>query len=41
LHVRAIYNYDGTFAPFFPAGVQYQDQTVQRTAWRGYDQGLI
>jgi hypothetical protein len=41
LHVRAIYNYDGTFAPFFPAGVQFQDQTVQRTAWRGYDQGLI
>ena len=41
LHVRAIYNYEGNFAPFFPAGVQFQDQTVQRTAWRGYDQGLI
>jgi hypothetical protein len=41
LYVRAIYNYEGNFAPFFPAGVQYQDQTVQRTAWRGYDQGLI
>ena len=41
LLVGRIYNYEGTNAPFFPAGVQYQDNTIQRTAWRGYDQGLI
>jgi hypothetical protein len=41
LLVGRIYNYEGTSAPFFPAGVQYQDNTIQRTAWRGYDQGLI
>ena len=41
LQVSQIYNYSGTGPPFFPAGVQYQDSTVQRTAWRGYDQGLI
>lgn len=41
LRVGEIYNYAGTSAPFFPAGVQYQDNTIQRTAWRGYDQGLI
>lgn len=41
LQVSQIYNYSGTGPPFFPAGVQYQDSTIQRTAWRGYDQGLI
>lgn len=41
LRVQNIYNQAGTNAPFFPAGVQYQDNTIQRTAWRGYDQGLI
>ena len=41
LRVSDIYNFAGTGAPFFPAGVQYQDNTIQRTAWRGYDQGLI
>jgi hypothetical protein len=41
LRVQNIYNYAGTNAPFFPAGVQYQDNTIQRTAWQGYDQGLI
>jgi hypothetical protein len=41
LRVSNIYNFAGTGAPFFPAGVQYQDNTIQRTAWRGYDQGLI
>jgi hypothetical protein len=41
LRVQNIYNHAGTSAPFFPAGVQYQDNTIQRTAWRGYDQGLI
>jgi len=41
LRIGRIYNYEGTSAPFFPAGVQYQDNTIQRTAWRGYDQGLI
>jgi hypothetical protein len=41
LFIGRIYNYEGTSAPFFPAGVQYQDNTIQRTAWRGYDQGLI
>lgn len=41
MHVGRIYNYSGTGPPFFPAGTQYQDNTIQRTAWRGYDQGLI
>ena len=40
LHVNRIYNYAGTFAPFFPAGVQFQDNTVQRTAFEP-DGGLI
>ena len=40
LYVNRIYNYAGTFAPFFPAGVQFQDQTVQRTAYEP-DGGLI
>jgi hypothetical protein len=33
LRVQKIYNYAGTYAPFFPAGVQYPDQTVQITAY--------
>jgi hypothetical protein len=33
LHVQKIYNYAGTYAPFFPAGVQLADQTVQVTAY--------
>lgn len=40
LRVSAIYNYAGTYAPFFPAGVQYPDQTVQFTAYQP-DQGLL
>lgn len=40
LYVNRIYNYAGTFAPFFPAGVQFQDNTVQRTAYEP-DGGLI
>lgn len=33
LRVNKIYNYAGTYAPFFPAGVQYADSTVQITAF--------
>jgi len=33
LHVQKIYNYDGSYAPFFPAGIQLADQTVQITAY--------
>jgi hypothetical protein len=33
LHVQKIYNYAGTYAPFFPAGIQLADQTVQVTAY--------
>ena len=33
LRVNKIYNYAGTYAPFFPAGVQYADSTVQITAY--------
>ena len=40
LRVERIYNYNGTFAPFFPAGVQFQDNTVQFTAFQP-DQGLL
>jgi hypothetical protein len=35
------YNFEGTGAAFFPANVKFSDDTIQRTAWRGYDQGLI
>ena len=35
------YNFAGTGAAFFPANVKFSDDTIQRTAWRGYDQGLI
>jgi hypothetical protein len=34
LRVNRIYNYAGTYAPFFPAGVQYADSTVQITAYQ-------
>jgi hypothetical protein len=40
LRVDKIYNYEGTYAPFFPAGVQFNDNTVQRTAFEP-DQGLL
>ena len=33
LRVQKIYNYAGTYAPFFPAGIQLADQTVQITAY--------
>jgi cytoskeletal protein CcmA (bactofilin family) len=33
LRVNKIYNYAGTYAPFFPAGIQYADNTVQVTAY--------
>jgi hypothetical protein len=33
LRVKKIYNYAGTYAPFFPAGIQLADQTVQVTAY--------
>ena len=39
LQVEKIYNYDGTSAPNFPAGIQFGDQTIQVTAFQGYDQG--
>ena len=35
------YNFAGTGAAFFPANIKFSDDTIQRTAWRGYDQGLI
>jgi hypothetical protein len=35
------YNFEGTGAAFFPANIKFSDDTIQRTAWRGYDQGLI
>ena len=40
LRVQRIYNYAGTYAPFFPAGVQFQDNTVQFTAYQP-DLGLL
>lgn len=40
LQVGRIYNYAGTNAPFFPAGVQYPDNTIQVTAFYP-DQGLL
>ena len=40
LYIGKIYNYEGTYAPFFPAGIQFNDQTVQRTAFEP-DQGLL
>ena len=34
LRVQRIYNYAGTYAPVFPAGVQFGDNSVQTTAWQ-------
>jgi hypothetical protein len=34
LRVQQIYNYAGTYAPTFPAGVQFPDNSVQVTAWQ-------
>lgn len=33
LRVNKIYNYAGSYAPFFPAGIQLADSTVQVTAY--------
>jgi hypothetical protein len=41
VQASAYYSFDGTGAAFFPANVKFSDDTIQRTAWRGYDQGLI
>lgn len=41
IQASAYYDFSGTGAAFFPANVQFSDDTIQRTAWRGYDQGLI
>ncbi len=40
LQVNRIYNYAGTNAPFFPAGVQYPDNSIQLTAFYP-DQGFL
>lgn len=34
LHVQKIYNYAGSYAPEFPAGIQFGDASVQVTAWQ-------
>ena len=34
LRVQKIYNYSGTFAPTFPAGIQFGDGSIQVTAWQ-------
>lgn len=34
IQVQKIYNYLGTYAPEFPAGLQYGDGSVQVTAWQ-------
>jgi hypothetical protein len=39
LHVGRIYNYSGVGPPFFPAGIQFGDQTVQLTAYYANDFG--
>jgi hypothetical protein len=41
IQAGAYYDFSGTGAAFFPANVKFSDDTIQRTAWRGYDQGLI
>jgi hypothetical protein len=41
IQASSYYNYAGTGAAFFPANIKFSDDTIQRTAWRGYDQGLI
>jgi hypothetical protein len=40
LNVQKIYNYAGTNAPQFPAGVQYPDSTIQVTAFTTQTLGL-
>jgi hypothetical protein len=40
LRVERIYNQAGTYAPFFPAGVQYADSTVQVTAYHSQQPGM-
>lgn len=40
LRVQRIYNYAGTYAPSFPAGIQFGDGTIQLSAWSP-DQGII
>jgi len=34
LRVQKIYNHAGTYAPTFPAGIQFPDNSVQVTAWQ-------
>lgn len=41
IQAATYYDYAGTGPAYFPANIQFSDQTIQRTAWRGYDQGLI
>jgi len=41
LHVSRIYSYSGVGAPFFPAGIQFGDQTVQLTAYYSNDFGPV
>ena len=41
VQASSYYDFAGTGAAFFPANVKFSDDTIQRTAWRGYDQGLI
>ena len=40
LYVESIYNRAGTYAPFFPAGIQYADSTVQVTAYHNEQPAL-
>lgn len=41
LHVSRIFNWAGVGPPFFPAGIQYGDQSVQLTAYYPNDFGPI
>lgn len=41
LHVSRIYNWAGVGPPFFPAGIQFGDQSVQLTAYYPNDFGPI
>jgi hypothetical protein len=41
LLVSRIYNYSGVGPPFFPAGIQFGDQSVQLTAYYGNDFGPV
>jgi hypothetical protein len=40
LYVEKIYNRAGDYAPFFPAGIQYADSTVQVTAYHSQQPGI-